>query len=418
MKHSWKILSALSLALALLLPATAALASTAAFTKINNLATLTFDGGTPISASVEVTVTHVPSTPNLVVIGGTKAYLGTDTPTITDSVIITSTSNGPALYDVDTSVTVQSNNTDSGRISTSSSDPAAGTTVTGVSIGASVTTGISTTTSLRIPAGQITGSGPTLAVNGLGNTGVVSVAGQTRTISAVPVDNGDGTYTLTLGGAPLSGAPTAGTPVYGQVTVLFYAYPGTVATTGTDITTTVQAVVSTPGASDASALSSPINTWTTPTADISMTKFVRNVTDAVIGSGATDFQINGVSSTYYTGDVTGKPGEVLEYVVFVTNDSAVSPLNGCAISDGIPTDYVVLINNVYGANKDLWLIDATTVAAGVGIALPAVPTSGTPGSYSAPDLVVNVGTGANYNTTGSIPALGTALIAYRVAINP
>jgi hypothetical protein len=417
MKSTWKYLCAAALGLALLLPSTGALAGTAANTRINNTATLNFDGGT-ISSTVSVTVSLVPATPNVVVLGGNNTYTAPDSPTVTDSVIVTATSNGPADYDITVSLAAQSNNGDMGRISTSSSDPDAGTIIAGVSLGASVTTGASTTGALAIPAGQITGSGATLAVNGLQSGDVLKFTfggtTYTRNIDGAPTDNGDDTYTLTLNAA-LPSAPPAGMPVHEQRTVLFYAFPGTVAATGTNITTTIEAVVSTAGAAEASATSSPINTWTTPPANVSMTKYVRNHTNAIAGGGATDFTIDGATRTFYTDGVTGNPGETLEYVVFVVNSGA-GGLSGSAIGDLIPTEYVDFVHNVYGANEDVWLIDATTVAGGVGIAAPAVAAAGTPATYVAPNLTVNVGAGADYNTAGTIPAGGTALIAYQVTI--
>ncbi len=145
--------------------------------------------------------------------------------------------------------------------------------------------------------------------------------------------------------------PGAGVQVGEQKTVNLSVKPGTVQTPGTDITMRVQAVVSTTGATDvtvSNTVANP-NTWTTPSPNISMTKYVRNLVAAgnTSGSGGTSLTVNGTSNTYYTSGVTGKPGDILEYVVVSTNNGAID-LAGCAVSDLVPTAYVAFQTGNYG----------------------------------------------------------------------
>lgn len=399
MKNIFKTCLTLMVAAGIALSATSALANTAANTAIVNSARLTYTGGSA-SATVTVTVNLVPSTPNVTITNANGAYTATDTPALTDSVIITSTANGPANYTVAPSVSASTNAT--------APSVTGGTTV---SIGASVTTGSSATTYVTVPASGASGNNS--AVNGIGvnSTVVFTVNGNayTRSITST-TDNVDGTFMLNWTSAiPGADVPAAGVQVGEQKTVNLSVKPGTIVTAGTNITVTVTAVVSTTGAANATATNGTPNNWTSASPNIQMTKYVRNVTTGAAGSsGATSFTVNTVTSTFYTAGVTGKPGDTLEYVIQATNSGA--DINGCAISDALPTAFVNLASN-YGGNN-VFYIDTNNAtyqitAAGVGA---------NQASYVAPNLVVNVGVGANSTTTGTIPGTKSVIVAYQVTI--
>jgi len=397
------ILFLFCLSLALVAIAGSAMANVAANTAIVNTARLSFDGGSA-NASVTVTVALVPAQPNVTITNATGAYTAPDTPSLTNSVQITSTANGPAGYTVAPTVSASTN-----------SDVPSVSGGTSVTIGATVTTGTSSTTYVTVPASGA--SGANAEVNGIAVNDMIvfTVNGNayTKQVSST-TDNGDGTYSLNwIGAIPGGDVPAAGVQVGEQSTVNLSVLPGTAQTAGTDITVTVQAVVSTAGVGDKTVSNGTANNWTTPSPNATMTKYVRNLTDAAAnpapGANPT-FTINTVSRVYFTSGVTGKPGDVLEYVIVAGNVGA-TDMTGCAISDTVPVDFVTFKTGVYGGN-DVFYIDpnnatSTFTAGGVGA---------NQASFVSPDLVVNVGNGASNLLTGTIPAGKNVTVAYQVTI--
>ena len=405
--------SALMLALslsALACTAGSALANVAANTQIVNSAKLTYAGGTA-SATVVVTVALVPSTPNVSITYGNAAYTAPNTPAIVDTVTITATANGPALYTVVPSVGVTANITGANPATVNAPSPS-------TSIGATVTTGTSGTTFVTVPAGIASGSGN--PVNGIGpaSTIVFTVNNNSYTRSGLTTtDNGNGTFTISWATAiPVADVPPAGVLIAEQKTVPVNVLPGSVLAPGSNMTVLVSASVSTPGAGSANVTTASPNSWTTPSPNVSITKYVRNASTPVIGNaGATSFTINTVSSTFYTGGVTGKPGDTLEYVIVASNTGA-TDLNSSALSDLIPTAYVnfVAAPGPYGG-KEVFYIDPTSAT----IAFTAAAVGANQASWVAgsnPNLVVNVGTGASNTAAGTIPAGKSVTIAYQVVI--
>lgn len=385
-----------------------ALANVAANTAIINTARLTFTGGSA-NASVTVTVSLVPSSPNLSITDTNSAYTAPNTPALTNSVRITATANGPADYTVTPTVVA-------GAGTTNSTAPAVS--VTGaatVTIGATVTTGTSGTTYVTVPASGA--SGNNAAVNGIAvNETILFTVNGTAYNRAVTstTDNGDGTFRLYWSGA-IAGldVPAAGVQVGEQTTVNLSVLPGTVQTAGTNITVTVQAVVSTSGAGDVNVTNTNANFWTTPSPNVNMTKYVRNTGlsgNPAAGSG-TSYTINTVGHEYFTSGVTGKPGETLEYVIVASNVGA-TDLTGAAISDGLPVDFVTLKTGVYGGD-DVFYIDPDNVPD----SFPAAAVGANQASFVSPNLVVNVGTGASNALTGTIPAGKGVTVAFQVTIN-
>jgi hypothetical protein len=390
------------LSLALAASAGSALANLAANTAIINTARLTFDGGSA-NASVTVTVSLVPAQPNVTITDANSAYTAVNTPALTNSVRITATANGPASYTVDPSVSA-STNTDLPSVSGGAA----------VIIGATVSTGTSGTTYVTVPASGA--SGNDAPVNGIAvnDTILFTVNGNQYTKQVTSTtDNGDSTFKLNWSGAiPGADVPMAGVQVGEQTTVNLSVLPGTVQTPGTNITVTVLAAVSTSGVADVSVSNSNANYWTTPSPNVNMTKYVRNLGatgNPAAGTGTT-YIINTVSREYFISGVTGKPGDVLEYVIVAGNTGA-TDLTGAAISDLVPVEFVTFRTGVYGSD-DVFYIDpdnvtATFTAAGVGA---------NQASFVSPDLVVNVGTGAGNLLTGTIPAGKSVTVAYQVTI--
>lgn len=409
MKSLKASLPALVLAGALALPA-AAHANVAANTQIVNSAKLTYAGGSA-AATVVVSVSLVPSTPNVSITYGNSAYTGPNSPAIVDTVTITATANGPAIYTVTPSVGATSNITAASPASVSAPNPT-------VTIGATVTTGTSGTTFVTVPAGIASGSGN--PVNGIGpsSTIIFTVNGNSYTRSGLTTtDNGNGTFTIGWSTPiPAADVPPAGVLIAEQKTVPVNVLPGTVQAPGTNITVAVAAAVSTTGAPSANVSTASPNTWTTPSPNVSLTKYVRNVTSPVVGNaGSTSITINTTTSSYYTGGVTGKPGDTLEYVIVASNNGS-TDLNSSAISDLIPTAYVNFVTNPgpYGGKEVVYVDPGNTTVTFTAAAVGANQASWVPAN--SPNLIVNVGTGASNTLPGTIPAGKSVSIAYQVVI--
>ena len=409
------------LVVSLALSAGSALANTAANTQIINSAKLTYTGGSA-NATVTVTVALVPSTPNVSITDNNSVYSGPNTPAITDTVTITATANGPALYTVTPSVFASTNVLAGSPASVSAVTPS-------VTIGATVTTGTSGATFVTVPAGTASGSGSAVNGIGVGSTIVFAVNSHSYAVQVTSTnDNGNGTFSINWASA-IADVPPAGLLIAEQKTVNLNVLPGTVQTAGTNITVTVSASVSSPNATTANITNAHANFWTSPSLNVSFNKYVRNLSHPVTGGGQTiTTTINGSSNTYYTTGVTGAPpnpnavpatpGDTLEYVVVALNKAGtgIPDLTGCAISDQIPTNYVNFLPGAYGgAGNDIFYIDTTGATFKI--------TAGAPGSFQAsfvaantPNLIVNVGVGANSSTTGTIPNGQQVTIAYQVVI--
>jgi hypothetical protein len=397
---------------ALLLTAWDASASTAANTRIVNKATVTYAGGTA-SASVTVIVALVPSTPNIRITSGKATYAGLNTPTITDSIIITATANGPASYTVTPSISV------GGTTNVNSANPASvnisNNPDTVVTLGATVTTGTSGQTFVTVPAADATGNDSPVNGIGIGSTILFTVHGNTytRLVTGTVYDAVSSTYRLNWSDAiPAADIPAAGVLVAEQKSVSVTVLPGAVQTKGVPITVSVLGKVSTIGAADGTATTNPVNSWTSSEANASLTQYVRNATAAVAGSGAASFTVSGATNTYYTSGVTGKPGDTLEYVIVATNYTS-SDLDGIALTDVVQTDLVTFVTapGPY-SGKEIFYSDTNAQTS----TLVAAGTGANQASYVAPNLAVNVGLGAGAGTTGTIPVGKSVSIAYKVII--
>ena len=400
----------LLLLFALTLSAGSALASVAANTQIINNASLSFDDGTgiqTITASVTVTVDLVAALPNLSTPpDDSTTYVGADTP-LTFDYTVTAASNGPDTYTLGSSVDSSTNTT------------APGTSIpTPVVLGASVTSEVSpNNVTLTVPSDGTADS----VVNEIeaGDIIVVDIGSGPETVTVVSVtDPGSGMATITLEAAtPLSGSAPAGTPIYEQQVVTLTVDSGTIVASGTDITITAEVTVTnTAGTVSDQVVATYTSTGTGGPA--AFTKHVRNVDNGGGNSGGTgtqSFTIDGYTGSYYTGGVTGEPGDTLEYVLVAVNTGA-AVLTDTAISDLIPEAFVTFSSGAYGGGADaVFYIDT----AGISDSFPADGTDlATFTAGGNPNLVINVGVGAAPGTAGDIPVSSSVTVAYQVTIIP
>lgn len=422
MPNILKSVPALAVAAAIAFSASSALANTAANTEIVNRARLTYNGGLTAESSVSVTVGLIPSTPNLQITRADSAYTGVNTPAVTNTVTITATANGPADYSLVPTVIGSTNTAALPSVQPSVSGGAT------VNIGASVTTGASGTTFITVPASGASGANPA-NINGISVNDTIVFTVGVNTVSKVVssfTNNGDGTYNINWTSGAIASAPPAGTQIGERVEVPLTATPGTIAVQGSVITTSVQAVVSTGaapfGGAPAPANATVANTgnpnrWTSTNPNIAFQKYSRNVNNAAgnaNGSGAASISINGSSSTYFTGGVTGKPGDTIEYVIRTTNNGALDITNA-SISDLLPIKYVSDPVAAYGGVNHVFYIDTNNATSQIIAGAPGATLA----SYVAgndPNLVINVGVGATGVAGGTIPASKGVTVSYQVTI--
>ena len=198
------------------------------------------------------------------------------------------------------------------------------------------------------------------------------------------------------------------------------ASPGTIIALGTDLTTTVQAVVSTGAApfggaaapADATVATAPANKWTSTSPTITFTKYSRNVYRAAgnaAGTTSTTYSINSATNTYYRDGVTGQPGDTIEYIIQATNTGA--QINGCIISDQLPVASVSdpIVVTAYGSNV-IYYSDTNNIVSNQTLA------PGSLASYVSPNLSINVGDGATGALPGNIPNNKGVTVGYQVTI--
>jgi hypothetical protein len=417
-------------------------AKTAANTQIVNTATLTFTIGTTTSsakASVSVLVSLVPSAPQVSISNpAAVAYTGPDTPVQTDTLTILSTANGPATYTITPSVNASVNNNNTASVSATSSS---------IVLGASVTSAATTNSNILLVPSVTFATDPALndahQVNGLGKNDTIvftDASNNTLTLTIVDVSNpgtATGTAQIILG-SPVT--VNLGTPLYEQTSsfngVNLIVKPGTIAEPGLFLTVDVKAEVSGTGFTTVAVLNSTastnanagdptkaptnLNVWTSAPATVSITKYVRNTSDATANPAAScTTVITGTSGTWCTsGAVTGKSGHVLEYAVVAKNNAsdALGNLTNCNISDLLPTAFVNLACNGYNPGDDVHYIDTL---AGTHNLTACGNTSGKWANWNpagSPNLVVYVGNGAGDNTPGTLPFGQQVTVTYKATI--
>jgi hypothetical protein len=265
-------------------------------------------------------------------------------------------------------------------------------------------------------------------VNGIAVNDVIvfTINGHTYTpkVTSTSYNASNNTFQINwsnVAAVPAADVLGAGVQVGERQQVNLVVKPGAITTLGADLTVTVKADVTAANFPPASATTAPGNKWTSTPPTITFQKYSRNVTSPVAGAGIShsapiEGNTGAGAQPYYTGGVTGKPGDVIEYVVEAANSGASTfDLTSCAISDSVPTSYVTDLLTPYTGSRHIFYIDTTgtasTITAGaVGSSLASYIAANTP------NLIVNVGVGANASTAGTIPIGKSVTIAYQVKI--
>ena len=382
-------------------------ANVAANTQIVNQATVSYYDGVgtrTVTASVAFTIALVPSAPAVDTVGPnggnqTTQYTGPDT-TLTNTFTITANANGPDTYTLTPAITGTNGNT--------LSDSGFGTILPSntITLGASVivadSTHTNTATTIYVPSD---GSPADSVVNEIqADDWVVVGANNAVQVKSVDDPGGSGIATIVLKTALGLGAPNAGTLVREQQTVTVPLKPGTIKTPGASIVVTKTLTAASTSGSKPSKTSDAItDTYTSGLAIF--TKYVRNMTNAVVGGGST---ASYGGNTYYTTGVTAKPDDILEYILVVQNIGT-GDVSAAVVTDVLPTSYVSLKTGVYSGATDITYVDETGAASYL--------TATAQGSYLASNLTVNVGTGATSSSGGTIASGKSVLVLYRVTVN-
>ena len=320
-----KNLLSLGLMVAALAFAGSALAVTPANTQLTNQARLTYTGNaTGITSSVTVTVKLVPSAVSIattfsapaatVYIPEHGAYSATYT--------VQSNANGPDTYAVATSYTATND-------ITGAASPTV--TVSSITLGATAaeTAASAGATSITVPADGVADSN----LNGIAANDTVIIGADKYTVQAV-TDNASGTSTITLSTA-LTAAVTVGEGIYEYV-----AFDNAISDVGAQNTggannyfLNLQATVT----SNTLGTAKYTSNVTVNVVAIQFTKYVRDITNPVAGTGSITYLTN----TYYQSGVQAQPGDTMEYLVVVTTPSSAG-INSAVVSDVLPafTTYV------------------------------------------------------------------------------
>lgn len=400
-------LAAAALAAAALAGAGQAWATTAADTTIRNTVTVNYADAagtaqTALTAQVDVTVNLVRANPIL----NAPADQSTDpaNPAVY-SYTITTAANGLATYNLTTPL-VQS-----AGISGSTAAASVGSVTLGATtVASSVSIAASGTTTITVPRDNTSDA----SINGIVVGDTVVISGQVFTVSGIGADNASpGTTTITVNGNGTALNAPAGTLIAERKTFTTTVTPGTVSNATVDQTVTVTTTAT--DAVDNTKTSNDVTVTTVLSVGLSVQKLVRN-TNYAAGAGGNAGGTGGVvygGNTYYTGGVTGNPGEVLEYMIVVTKNASTSSATSVKISDPIPpfTTYV-------GGSMQLDNGSGATALNDSGSDGDAGETDGT-SVYFYPGTGGSDGPGAGVNdgTGGTLGANAVSRALFRVTIN-
>ena len=127
-------------------------------------------------------------------------------------------------------------------------------------------------------------------------------------------------------------------------------------------------------------------------------------------SGARSFTINGTANNYYLHDVTAQQGEIIEYVLELTNTGS-GTATASTVVDLLPGTLVTERMTTYG-NGDLWKIDENNATSTLTWA-----TADDTATLNGTTLTVNAGIGASIALGGRLTGGQTVIVAYQVTIN-
>jgi hypothetical protein len=381
-------------------------ANMASNTQITNAAQLSYNDGTgtqTVTSSVTVTVALIQVAPTIPTgTGGTTQYTGIDTQ-LNNTFTVVAQANGPDTYSLTPAVTGTSNETGATISLTSPASP--------VTLGASVVvadaTHTNTTTTIYVPSD---GSAADSVVNQIqANDWVVVGTNNAVQVQSVSDPGGSGIATIVLQSALSSGnPPAAGDLVREQVTVIVNVKSGSITATGTNIVITKHlTVASTTDATKTVTSADVTDTYTSGKATFE--KYVRNVNTSIVGVTSVQYPA-GSGPTYYKTGVTATTGQVLEYLIVVTNSGTAS-ISSAVVTDGLPVAYSDFNTTPYSGSTAVTYYNASGTAS----YLTAASDSDA-ATWASPTLTVYVGAGATSSAGGTINASESVHVVYQVTV--
>lgn len=162
---------------------------------------------------------------------------------------------------------------------------------------------------------------------------------------------------------------------------------------------------------------------------LSVAKYVRNVTTAVTGATSVTPPINGGAATFYQTGVSGKPGDIMEYLYVITN-SGTGAVKAVVATDAVPT-YTTLRSSsaAYGADASGGATGTIAIARRTGNstdqAIKADNSSGniatafgkSTGTTAGSIMTYYLGNGCSTTAGGDLATGEIAYVVYRLKID-
>lgn len=433
----------------------AATAGTAGNTIIRNTITVNYSDAhsiaqTPLSATLDLSVNTVSATPTILVpASGSTDGAGS---TWTYTVRVRTNSNGPRVISLAASDTASVNMTSFGAspdglpagvfLGSTTIDPSDNHGTIGTwGSGASFTFNVPNDGGAPSDSAESGGSANDGVVNGLKSGDIVylysgsdyygpfSVGGvsESQPGNGVTVTPCSLELVNNLGAGALSNVPTAYAQIVEAKDVTMTVTQGSVtdATAPSSWSTTVTAAMAGAGAANV-----PVTTIS-HMGKIAITKYVRNVSTTAAGSSAPytpPVTINGSSSnTYFTSGVSGRSGEILEYLAVIT-DSGTGDARSVVVTDALPGYATLLTGSAYGVSGggDVFaraFFNGTEVELGTGnTGIDGVAYGGAAGTPLVMTFRLGIGCtpaeGGTLNSALPAPRPGsTAYLVYQVKVN-
>jgi len=390
----WKtrpIIAVLVIVVTMLVLQSNAFAATAANATITNTAAVSWldgDGLNPANAnaSVSVTVNLLQATPTLSAPADASTASGT---ALDYTYTIRTNANGQDTYTLTDSFVSSTGTYSSETTEIRDTAGGAGSIIGSVTLGATTAAAIanSGTAVITVPADGASDA----SINGIAAGDTLYIGTATYTVASI-TDNATGTSTITLT-TNLAANVNVADLIAEQQTFYYRVTPVAIGSGTVTNTVTADDTVS------AVATDTTVTTITLSAPSVTVTKYVRNVTTGTAGTGTPiSYDSGGGANNYYPTGVTGKPGDVLEYVIQVANAGSGGGATAVIITDPVPayTTYVASSMTLDGvaltdadADGDAGETDGTTVyiyagdtvgndgAAGVGNGTGGTLTSGT-----------------------------------------
>ncbi len=176
--------------------------------------------------------------------------------------------------------------------------------------------------------------------------------------------------------------------------------------------------VFTPSMSGATGAIGTVNTTAT-TASLTVKKYVRNASAAVVGATPLTVTINSVTNTYYQSGVTGKPGDLMEYL-FVVNNGGTAGATKAIATDVVPA-YTKLqaayTGTGFAVAKRTNNATEVTLKTDGSVCTTAVACGNATGTVAGSTMTYYLGNNSASNAGGDIAAAESAYVIYQVKVD-